>query len=516
MPSGADNVLTIHTTDGTERLRIDSSGNVKVGSAATISQDGDVFFTGVCTATTLSGAASGLTGALPAISAANLTNIPAANVTGTLPAISAANLTNVPAANVVGVHTSLNITGSTTTGTAVVGGGVTISESGIEASGIGITCANINGTQIGGRRNIIINGAMQVAQHGTSTSTSGQYTADRFKFSFGGTDESPTMTQHTLSTSDTPYSLGFKKSLKITNGNQTSGAGAADFLEFYQYLEDQDISNSGWNFKSDTSFITLSFWVKSSVAQKFTGFLYTNQAGEGDSYMYSYPIGSNGGGGNLTADTWTKFTHSIPGNSNLTFNNDNTRGLALGFFLFEGTDYSTSSHTENTWAAWSNSNKIKDMTSTWYTTNDATFEITGVQLEVGSQATAFEHRSFAEELLLCQRYFYKLTTRTDDNCILGQGMYYGDTQIRCPVRSHVEMRSAPTVETTNSTGHFRAYAKGSGVAFPTFDSSHQDHKGGIVLGATIDNNSHNGAGAYIVSYYDASTGVGVVSLNAEL
>ena len=102
MPSGADNVLTIHTTDGTERLRIDSSGNVKVGSAATISPDGDLFVTGVCTATTLSGAASGLTGALPAISAANLTNVPAANITGTLPAISAANLTNVPAANITG------------------------------------------------------------------------------------------------------------------------------------------------------------------------------------------------------------------------------------------------------------------------------------------------------------------------------------------------------------------------------------------------------------------------------
>ena len=106
MPSGADNVLTIHTTDGTERFRIDSSGNVKVGSAATISPDGDLFVTGVCTATTLSGAASGLTGALPAISAANLTNVPAANITGTLPAITAANLTNIPAANIVGVCTA--------------------------------------------------------------------------------------------------------------------------------------------------------------------------------------------------------------------------------------------------------------------------------------------------------------------------------------------------------------------------------------------------------------------------
>ena len=77
MPSGDGNVLTIHTNDGVERFRIDSSGNVKVGSAATISPDGDLFVTGVCTATTLSGAASGLTGALPAIDGSALTGIAA-------------------------------------------------------------------------------------------------------------------------------------------------------------------------------------------------------------------------------------------------------------------------------------------------------------------------------------------------------------------------------------------------------------------------------------------------------
>ena len=144
MPSGS-NVLTIHTTDGAEKFRIDSSGNVKVGSAATISQDGDVFFTGVTTATTFTGAHSGsganltslpaaqLSGTLPALSAANLTSIPAANITGTLPAISAANLTNVPAANLTGTLPALsaasltsipaaNIVGVCTSGLTKTGG----------------------------------------------------------------------------------------------------------------------------------------------------------------------------------------------------------------------------------------------------------------------------------------------------------------------------------------------------------------------------------------------------------
>ena len=124
MPSGDGNVLTVHTNDGTERFRIDSSGNVKVGSAATISPDGDLFVTGVTTtgghfagsgANITNLAAANLTGTiadarfpatLPAVSAANLTNVPAANITGTLPALTAANLTNIPAANLVGVCTS--------------------------------------------------------------------------------------------------------------------------------------------------------------------------------------------------------------------------------------------------------------------------------------------------------------------------------------------------------------------------------------------------------------------------
>ena len=356
-------------------------------------------------------------------------------------------------------------------------------------------------------RNLIINGAMQVAQRGTSNTTSGYGTVDRFKMNYGNTDESPTQAQVDVASGTTPYSLGFRKAFRVTNGNQSSGAGAGDSVQLQTRIEAQNIANSGWNYTSTSSFLTFSFWVKSSVAQNFYGYII---ADDGTDQNYAFETGS------LSADTWTKVTKTIPGFSNLQFDLDNGVGFKIHITPFLGTDYTDSGVSLHQWAVYSGTARTPDQTSTWYTTNNATFEITGVQLEVGSVATDFEHRSFADELLKCQRYFCKLTTRTDDNTILGQGMYYSDTQVRLPVRSFVEMRSTPTVETTNSTDHFQAYAKSTGVAFPTFDSSHQECPSGIVLGATIADNNHNGAAAYVIALYNASTGVGIVSLNAEL
>ena len=470
MPSGGDNVLTIHTNNGVERFRIDSSGNVKVGSAATISPDGDVFFTGVCTATTLSGAASGLTGALPAISAASLTN--------------------VPAANVVGVHTSLTVTNATTTGTAVVGGGVTISESGIEASGIGITVANINGTQIGGRRNIIINGAMMVAQRGTSSTSTGYQTVDRFNIHDNGVDEATTKAQVDVASGTTPYTEGFRKALKITNGNQTGGAGVTDYIQIFNRIEAQDIANSGWNYLSTSSFVTLSFWIKSSVAQAFSGSLRTS---DGTQYSYKFDTPS------LSANTWTKVIKTIPGNSNLTFNNDNGIGMQVLLYPFLGTDYTTSNSDTETWVTAGN-NYANDMTSTFYTTNDATFELTGVQLEVGSQATAFEHRSFGEELLLCQRYYYNHADGGTNYAMGGNGgectvsesctMYQANNMF-CSMKFPTQMRAKPTLDVQTGTNYYISFSNGDARGYFTGSNTSLNSSTTTNVGAI--NNSDTGS-----------------------
>ena len=355
------------------------------------------------------------------------------------------------------------LAGVTTVTSVKVGAAVTISESGIEASGIGITCANINGGAIGGRRNIIINGAMQVAQRGTSSTTTGIQTVDRYNNAFGGTDEAPTQAQVDVASGTTPYTLGFRKAYKITNGNQTSGAGAADYCSISYKLESQDISNSGWNYVSSSSNITLSFWVKSSVAQNFYGYLYANNG----SRLRSFETGS------LSADTWTKVTKTISGDSNLVFNNDNTQGLQIHISQFWGTDYTDGSHSLNTWAAYSGSSRMPDNTSTWYTTNDATFELTGLQLEVGSQATPFEHRSYGEELPLCQRYYYRWTA-SSASAYAWMGMSYSTSTCFGIIRTlPVTMRATPT---TSVSGTFYGFGSdGSTSGHNAFSNTANNH-----------------------------------------
>ena len=301
------------------------------------------------------------------------------------------------------------------------------------------------GSSGGGSKNKIINGAMLVAQRGTS-STSLQYqTVDRFKAFWTGQDEHPTQAQGDVAAGTTPYTLGFRKTFKLTNGNQTSGAGAADYFIFRHLIEAQNIANSGWNYLSSSSNITLSFWIKSSVAQNFYGNVQTK---DGTAYNYPFETGS------LSADTWTKITKTIPGNSNLQIDNDTGPGFQINIYPLLGTDYTASSVTLNQWATFSGSTQTPDNTTTWWTTNDATLEITGMQLEVGSVATDFEHLTFSDDLRRCQRYFQKYVHTANEACI-ATGLIWVGTQVRTPFMFLQEMRTAPSF-TSSTASNFQA------------------------------------------------------------
>ena len=344
---------------------------------------------------------------------------------------------SVTAPSFVGAVTG-NVTGNADTASGLSG------NPSINTTGIVTATSFVPTTGQLSHRNLVVNGAMIFSQRGTSSTSSGYYTVDRFKVINTGTDESPTQAQVDVASGTTPYTLGSRKALKVTNGNQTSGAGGGDFIWIQHVIEAQNIANSGWNYTSSSSNITLSFWVKSSVAQDFKGYL---RSSDGTNLEYPFATGS------LTADTWTKITKTIPGNSNLQIDNDNDYGLEINILPFLGTDRTDGSVTENAWATYNSSARTKDHTSTWYTTNDATFEITGVQLEVGPVATPFEHRSFADELRRCQRYYCRITP--SNNAFYGVGNIDGGNQSQILVTFPTEMRARPTsIETTGSASNY--------------------------------------------------------------
>ena len=363
---------------------------------------------------------------------------------------------------------------------------------GVGASAAAITVNNTDGTCTANltnrtNKNLIINGAFLVAQRGTSSVNQGYSTVDRFKTENQGVDEGPTREQVDVASGTTPYTLGFRKAFKITNGNNTSGADAGDYHEIVYKTEAQDLANSGWNYLSSSSYITLSFWVKASVAQNY---YFRFQTKDGSSYNYPMETGS------LSANTWTKITKTIPGASNLQIDNDNGEGPKIAWSLFKGTNWTASSVTLNQWAAYSDGTTTPDQTTTWWTTNDATFEITGVQLEVGSHATDFEHRSFAQELVLCQRYYYRITPTNLG--FFGVGNIDGGSQGQILINFPTTMRVKPTsLETTGTASDYKLRVTSdvtcSGV--PTIDNTSPDNA--MVIPAASSHGLTDKSGAFL-------------------
>ncbi len=326
-----------------------------------------------------------------------------------------------------------------------------------KVSGVSTAAAFIPAAGQLSNRNLVINGAMQVAQRGTtdSSSATGYKTVDRFRHGAGGADEHLTQSQHALTASDTgPWAQGFRYSYHLQNGNQTGGAGASDYAQLTHKMEAQDIASSGWDYTSSSSYITLSFWVKASVAKTY---YVTVETGDGTAQLYCFSTGA------LSANTWTKVSKSIPGNSNITVNSDTGMGLNLIWNPFIGTTYTTSGHTINTWAAaGSYADMAPDMTSTWWTTNDSTFEITGVQLEVGTVATPFEHRSYGEDLSRCQRFFWLACDGTTGKPFSGV-VLYSNTSARLNMQFPVTMRTIPTLYEVSGTDYWQIVVDGSSM-----------------------------------------------------
>ena len=309
-----------------------------------------------------------------------------------------------------------------------------------------------------GRRNLIINGAMQVAQRGTTSTSGGYRTVDRFQSeASGGTIEQ----SHQNLTSGTPFDLGFRKFYRLKNtGNSTA---TNSYRQMIYFIESQDVANSGWNYLSTSSAMTISFWARSSLAGTYYFSMLESNGGANSKHAHAFT---------LAADTWTKVEYTFYGNSNLTFDNDNAAGLQLYWRVDLGADYTGGTAVLDSWTG--ASDITPDFTQDFSNTTNATFDITGVQLEVGSVATPFEHRSFGEELALCHRYFYSTFAQgvtPADNVSQGivlVGAAYNAYNMTCAAYPYpVQMRTNPSLTTyarNAGSGRFATYINNTWTA----------------------------------------------------
>ena len=245
---------------------------------------------------------------------------------------------------------------------------------------------------VSGRRNIAINGAMQVAQRGTSQtdiSSAGYYTVDRFRVATANSAGRLTMTQETIT--DLP---GFANAIKFACTTADTSIAAGEYLQLSQYFEGQDLQQ----FKKGTSSaekVTVSFYVKGNGNAT-----YMLEMFDGDNTRHNTQQFS-------VTSSWNRVSLTFDGDTTGAYDNDNALSLYLNFWLHAGSSYSGGSYTANTWAANVN-NKRASGISSFFSSTSNTFFITGLQMEVGDSASDFEHRSFAEELQLCQRYYFSL------------------------------------------------------------------------------------------------------------
>ena len=283
-----------------------------------------------------------------------------------------------------------------------------------------------------GRKNLLINGDMRIAQAGTSITTigTGSYQAcDRWRIQTNLNQTTHTWAQ----VADAPD--GFKYSSKLTVGTGVTPT-SGNYGRVYQRIEVQDAEHLQWG-TSKPQPITLSFWVKASIAGKYGGVFSASATGV---YAFAYNVNQ--------ADVWEYKTYTVT-DGMTTFgaeSSDNGVGFGVCFDLGEGPSRSTQEGQNPTTSAGTMglTGGVKILA-----TSSATWQITGVQLEVGKVATPFEHRSYGEELAACQRY-YQRWDGTGSNQMVTTGVVYSSTAAITFLDFKKTMRSAPTV-TSSST-----------------------------------------------------------------
>ena len=325
---------------------------------------------------------------------------------------------------------------------------------GVAASTAAITVNNTDGTctaNLSNRqnRNLVINGAMQVAQRGTSSTglgaSAGYFTLDRYRATFSSTAGRLTMSQ-VADVHD-----GFANAMKLECTTADTSIGSSEYFILQHKFEGQDLQQLKKG-SSDAEEFTVSFYVKGNANATYV--------------VEMYDLDNNRQVGKTFSVTtsWTRVVLTFPADTTGALDDDNAASLQLGIWLHAGSNY-TSGTLATSWVSNVSAQRAGGITS-FFDSTDRTFFLTGLQMEVGSVATDFEHRSFAQELALCQRYYQTIGVGFITAC---RGA--SSSQLLYSYTPPVNMRASPTISTTATGFHssfgVRSYRDGSGTSDST-------------------------------------------------
>lgn len=300
-------------------------------------------------------------------------------------------------------------------------------------------------------KNLIINGAMQVAQRGTSYSQSpnvGNYhTVDRYSYRRNGTWSGVTSVTLTQESSGAPE--GFKNFLRYAPVGSDATTPNDTTMKVQYMCEGLDAAHLDWG-TSNAKAVTLSFYVRSTVTGTFNVFISDdNTSSNRTIQVKEYTINS--------ANTWERKTLTFSGPTSGNWSIDNGKIFEINWIVSGDNTGGASAilTSPDSWTVPGADTAITSNQTDGVTTSSGqTWDITGIQLEVGEQATPFEHRSFAEEMLRCQRYFCGLSS-TGTTPVVAGGYIYGYTWENNNIAgseyySPVDMRAQPTLSYTAS------------------------------------------------------------------
>ena len=274
-------------------------------------------------------------------------------------------------------------------------------------------------------RNLIINGAMQVDQRDSATTkiTGNQMSVDRWQGSISGTDQLAIEVGQSTESPD-----GFSNSFhfKVTTAETTLDA--EELVYCWQKIEAQNLQPLQYG-TSNAKSTTLSFWVRSSLTGTYSVSFYNNNPATARSNLQEYTINS--------ADTWEYKTITIDGDTTGAYDNDNGQGVLISWILAAGSNWHGTPHTG--WGDYLATDDFASANNVDFSAQTGDFYLTGVKYEVGDKATPFEHRSFGEELSLCQRY-YSVLNSIDCNGYASSGESAPTFNFFFPQ----EMRASPT------------------------------------------------------------------------